>query len=325
MARRLQSALVMDALRVLGQRISDGPAVAFFILMLALIVGPRVTERVRLPAMVGLVLAGMLVGPHGIKILATDEIALSAWGNFGLLYLMFAAGLELDLKLFARMKKAAQRSLKDRAEEWLARDGLESKTLFRVSRSVPAGILQAIRSEKATLLLAEWRSEARNRVETNAESFRMLSRSPIPVLVASGSLEPFERLVVVARREDLVVPGRLDLELAAEVAARLSGRHPVLFVTTSATAMPGLFGAKKVHPQAIEVADPLGWVHENTSESDLLLLPGIDAAHEALERSPWLSGRKFFVAIAAHGAAAPARESSGGLVVGRSLTEAGAS
>ena len=96
-----------DALQALGQRLSDGPALAFFILMLALIVGPRVAERVRLPAMVGLVLAGMLVGPHGIKILATDEIALSAWGNFGLLYLMFAAGLELDLKLFARMKKAA--------------------------------------------------------------------------------------------------------------------------------------------------------------------------------------------------------------------------
>ncbi|HTB71588.1 MAG TPA: cation:proton antiporter, partial [Polyangiaceae bacterium] len=80
-----------DALHVLGQRLNDGPALAFFILMLGLIVGPRITERLRLPAMVGLVLAGMLVGPHGFKILATDEISLSAWGNFGLLYLMFAA------------------------------------------------------------------------------------------------------------------------------------------------------------------------------------------------------------------------------------------
>ena len=98
----------MDAiLKNIGQEVTQGPTLAFLVLMLALIVGPKVAERVRLPAMVGLVLAGMLVGPHGAKILDTHEIALSSWGNFGLLYLMFAAGLELDLKLFARMKKAA--------------------------------------------------------------------------------------------------------------------------------------------------------------------------------------------------------------------------
>ena len=57
--------------------------------------------------MVGLVLAGMVVGPHAARALDATEIALSHWGTFGLLYLMFAAGLELDLKLFARMKKAA--------------------------------------------------------------------------------------------------------------------------------------------------------------------------------------------------------------------------
>ena len=57
--------------------------------------------------MVGLVLAGMAVGPHAERSLNTHQIALSALGEFGLLYLMFAAGLELDIKLFSRMKKAA--------------------------------------------------------------------------------------------------------------------------------------------------------------------------------------------------------------------------
>ena len=57
--------------------------------------------------MVGLVLAGMTLGPHGTHILATKEIALSALGEFGLLYLMFSAGLELDLKLFMKMRRAA--------------------------------------------------------------------------------------------------------------------------------------------------------------------------------------------------------------------------
>jgi len=70
-------------------------------------VAPRITETLRLPAMVGLVLAGMALGPHGTRLLATKEIALSSLGELGLLYLMFSAGLELDLKLFMKRKQAA--------------------------------------------------------------------------------------------------------------------------------------------------------------------------------------------------------------------------
>src|SRR5262245_25955072 len=70
-------------------------------------VAPPIARMLRLPAMVGLVLAGMALGPHGANILATKEIALSSLGDFGLLYLMFSAGLELDLKLFMKRKKAA--------------------------------------------------------------------------------------------------------------------------------------------------------------------------------------------------------------------------
>jgi hypothetical protein len=220
----------------------------------------------------------------------------------------------------------SRRGLKDMAEEWLAKEGLESRTFFRVARSVPAGLLETIRSEKATLLVAEWRSEARNRVETNAEALRMLNRSAIPVLVASGSLESFERIVIAARREDLVAPGKLDLELAAEVTTRLAPHHPVLFVSTTVAGPPAPFAAKKLDVHLVEAADPLEWVRDNAKDGDLLMLPGIDAAHEAFERITWLSGGRFVVAIAAHGAPAPARaERSGGLVVGRSLTEAGAS
>src|SRR5262249_47934401 len=96
-----------DFWKVISDRIHDGSTLAFFILVAALIIGPRVAEKIKLPAMVGLVLAGMLVGPHAFALLDGKAIALTALGNFGLLYLMFAAGLELDLKLFARMKKAA--------------------------------------------------------------------------------------------------------------------------------------------------------------------------------------------------------------------------
>ena len=97
----------MEMLREIGHRITEGPTLGYAILILALILAPRIAEVLRLPAMVGLVLAGMALGPHGAHVLATKEIALSALGEFGLLYLMFSAGLELDLKLFMKMKRVA--------------------------------------------------------------------------------------------------------------------------------------------------------------------------------------------------------------------------
>ena len=90
-----------------GQRITQGPTLSFFILMLALVLGPRLAQKARLPAMVGLVLAGMLLGPHATHLLDSNKIALSALGTFGLLYLMFAAGLELDFKRLLSHKTLA--------------------------------------------------------------------------------------------------------------------------------------------------------------------------------------------------------------------------
>ena len=55
----------MDLLRTIGHRITEGPTLGYAILILALILAPRIAEVLRLPAMVGLVLAGMALGPHG--------------------------------------------------------------------------------------------------------------------------------------------------------------------------------------------------------------------------------------------------------------------
>src|SRR5262249_32643751 len=53
----------------------------------------------------------------------------------------------------------SQRSLRDKAEQWLAKLGLEARSIFRVSRSMAAGLLQTVRSDKASLLLSEWHFE----------------------------------------------------------------------------------------------------------------------------------------------------------------------
>ena len=219
----------------------------------------------------------------------------------------------------------SQRALKDRAQEWLAKEGLESRTCFRVASTVSAGIFETVRAEKATLLLTERRSRLRARVEGDAEAFRRLSRAPIPVLVANGPIDHFDWLVVLARREDLVLPGRRELDLAVEVASRIARHRPVLYVGPAGTSAPSPFKAKKVHLESLESADPIGWAMHGRKESDLLVFAGIDAADDGLERIVDLSDKAFLIAIAAHAAPAPESETrSSGLVVGRSLTEAGA-
>src|SRR5262245_9635898 len=100
----------MDLLHTIESRVAEranASNLAFLLLLLALIFAPMLAGFVRLPAMVGLVLAGMLLGPHGLGILASTQIALTALGGFGLLYLMFNAGLELDMKTLVRNKRVA--------------------------------------------------------------------------------------------------------------------------------------------------------------------------------------------------------------------------
>ena len=70
----------MHFLKEIADRITEGPTLSYAILVLALILAPRIAEVLRLPAMVGLVLAGMALGPHGLRVIATKEIALSSLG-----------------------------------------------------------------------------------------------------------------------------------------------------------------------------------------------------------------------------------------------------
>jgi Kef-type K+ transport system membrane component KefB len=78
----------------------------FFIAAVVLLAGPGVAERFRLPGLVGIVLGGMLVGPFVLDWVAREGVVESL-GELGLLFLMFLAGLELDLDEFQRNRKPA--------------------------------------------------------------------------------------------------------------------------------------------------------------------------------------------------------------------------
>ncbi|MFP4681913.1 MAG: cation:proton antiporter [Chitinispirillaceae bacterium] len=69
--------------------------------MLLILVAPLIARRLRLPGIVGLLLAGIIVGPYGFAILARDN-TIELLGTVGLLFIMFLAGLEIDLNQVKR-------------------------------------------------------------------------------------------------------------------------------------------------------------------------------------------------------------------------------
>ena len=75
------------------------------VLITIIIAGPLISERLRLPGMLGLVVGGILLGPYVLGFL--PEGSLTALGGLGIIYLMFMAGAELDLNLFKKYQAAA--------------------------------------------------------------------------------------------------------------------------------------------------------------------------------------------------------------------------
>jgi Kef-type K+ transport system membrane component KefB len=78
---------------------------AKFALAMAVVVGvPPLSRRVRLPAVVGLLLSGVVLGPHVLGIFAPHPAIADFFAEIGKLLLMFFAGLEIDLALFRRAR-----------------------------------------------------------------------------------------------------------------------------------------------------------------------------------------------------------------------------
>ena len=75
------------------------------VLAIIIIAGPLIAQRFRLTGMIRLVLGGLIMGPYMLNWL--HEGSLDALGGIGLLFLMFMAGVELDLNLFLRYRSVA--------------------------------------------------------------------------------------------------------------------------------------------------------------------------------------------------------------------------
>lgn len=80
---------------VLSTPIKD-PVPVFLMILAIMLIAPLLFEKIRLPGIVGLILAGVIVGPYGLGLLARDT-TIVLLGTVGLLFLMFMAGLETSL------------------------------------------------------------------------------------------------------------------------------------------------------------------------------------------------------------------------------------
>lgn len=74
----------------------NNPVLIFFIVLVIILFAPLLLNRFKIPHIIGMIVAGIVVGPYGFNVLARDT-SFEIFGQVGLLYLMFLAGIEIDM------------------------------------------------------------------------------------------------------------------------------------------------------------------------------------------------------------------------------------
>ena len=80
--------------------ISD-PTWVFFLVLIIILFAPMILGRLHIPHIIGMILAGVLIGEHGFHVLDRDS-SFELFGKVGLYYIMFLAGLEMDMEDFKK-------------------------------------------------------------------------------------------------------------------------------------------------------------------------------------------------------------------------------
>ena len=83
------------------------PILKFLLILVIILFAPIILNKIKIPHLLGLIIAGAIIGPNGINLMERDSSIILS-GTAGLLYIMFLAGLEIDLGDF---KKNSKKSL----------------------------------------------------------------------------------------------------------------------------------------------------------------------------------------------------------------------
>lgn len=81
----------------------NNPVLFFSVILLIILLAPIILKRLNIPGIIGLIISGVVIGPHGFNVLE-NNFAMKLFSTIGLLYIMFIAGLELDLNEFKANK-----------------------------------------------------------------------------------------------------------------------------------------------------------------------------------------------------------------------------
>lgn len=79
------------------------PVMIFALVMLIILLAPLIFNKLKIPGLIGIILSGTLVGPSVLGLLERDS-TIELLGTVGLLYLMFMAGLSIDLNRFEKLR-----------------------------------------------------------------------------------------------------------------------------------------------------------------------------------------------------------------------------
>lgn len=77
------------------------PVLVFSLVLFIILLSPILLKRINIPGTVGLILSGVIIGPHSLNLLEKSS-AVDLFSTIGLLYIMFIAGLELDVNEFRK-------------------------------------------------------------------------------------------------------------------------------------------------------------------------------------------------------------------------------
>src|SRR5687768_8091232 len=77
------------------------PVIIFSLVLFIILFAPILLNKLKFPPIIGLILAGVIIGPYGFNLLLRDS-SIVLFGTVGLLYIMFTAGLEIDLEEFRK-------------------------------------------------------------------------------------------------------------------------------------------------------------------------------------------------------------------------------
>ena len=85
----------------------ENPVLKFLLILVIILFAPIILNKIKIPHLLGLIIAGAVIGPNGFNLIVRDSSIILS-GTAGLLYIMFLAGLEIDLGDF---KKNSKKSL----------------------------------------------------------------------------------------------------------------------------------------------------------------------------------------------------------------------